>query len=290
LHCLHAADVLQRLGNARRLSLGIVIRGLVLLAGVGGRLSGTIVRTALLARLTLTGYGRGQRLFTAVELGLCSLHIGIEIPPAQCQQFGPHAALVLFQSLVLLGIARLALQYRQALRHLADQVIQAFQIVTRVPQSILGFPAPLLVTRYARGLFQNLTHVVRLRFDEPIDRTLFDDGVIAAPAQAGAQKQVDHITPPCSRAVDEIARPAFTRHLAAYGNFGKAGILTAELAVRVVETQFDGSAAHRLAGLRAIENDVLECRSAQLLGAGLTRHPAHGIDDIGLAATVGADD
>src|SRR5699024_11831227 len=64
-------------------------------------------------------------------------------------------------------------------------------------------------------------------------------------------------TPPCSRAVDEIARPAFTRHLAAYGNFGKAGILTAELAVRVVETQFDGSAAHRLAGLRAIENDVL---------------------------------
>src|SRR5699024_4937108 len=57
LHCLHAADVLQRLGNARRLSLGIVIRGLVLLAGVGGRLSGTIVRTALLARLTLTGYG-----------------------------------------------------------------------------------------------------------------------------------------------------------------------------------------------------------------------------------------
>ena len=45
-----------------------------------------------------------------------------------------------------------------------------------------------------------------------------------------------------------------------------------------------------LRGRRAVEDHVLHGVAAQVLGGGLAQHPAHGVDDVGLAAAVGADD
>ena len=39
-----------------------------------------------------------------------------------------------------------------------------------------------------------------------------------------------------------------------------------------------------------VENNILQSGTAQLLGAGFAGHPAYGVDDIGFAATVRAND
>ena len=46
----------------------------------------------------------------------------------------------------------------------------------------------------------------------------------------------------------------------------------------------------RLARVAALEDDVLHVLAAQALGALLAQHPGDRIDDVALAAAVGADD
>src|SRR5206468_12819910 len=58
----------------------------------------------------------------------------------------------------------------------------------------------------------------------------------------------------------------------------------------VVEEQLDRRATDRRALTRAVEDDVLHRLAAQCRCLGLSQDPAHGVDDVRLAAAVGADD
>ena len=77
--------------------------------------------------------------------------------------------------------------------------------------------------------------------------------------------------------------------LAPDGNLGVTGVLTADAAVCIVENEFTGGLAHRLAIDRAIEDDIRHGFAAQILGGTLAHHPAHGVNDIGFSAAVGPD-
>ena len=70
--------------------------------------------------------------------------------------------------------------------------------------------------------------------------------------------------------------------------FGEAGPDPADAAQGVVEHQFHRGPRGRLAVDRAREDDVLHRLAAQLRSLGLTQHPAHRVDDVRLAAAVGA--
>ena len=83
---------------------------------------------------------------------------------------------------------------------------------------------------------------------------------------------------------------AVARHHALQRHLRVAGVLAGQLAVGVVEHQLDRRRADRLARAGAVEDDVGHRIAAQVLGRDLAHHPAHGVDDVGLAAAVGADD
>ena len=66
--------------------------------------------------------------------------------------------------------------------------------------------------------------------------------------------------------------------------------LSADPSLAVVEAELDRRAADRLAIAGAVENHVLHRLAAQRRCFRLAQHPAHGVDDVRLAAAVGPDD
>ena len=90
--------------------------------------------------------------------------------------------------------------------------------------------------------------------------------------------------------VDVVRRIAVARQHALDRDLGVLAPLAADAAQAVVEVQLDRRAADRLALAGAVEDDVLHRLAAQRRGLRLAQHPAHGVDDVGLAAAVGADD
>jgi hypothetical protein len=74
------------------------------------------------------------------------------------------------------------------------------------------------------------------------------------------------------------------------GNLGVLRPLPGGAAERIVEHQLDAGARQRLAVARAIEDHVLHRIAAQGGSARFAQHPAHRVDDVGLAASVRADD
>jgi hypothetical protein len=125
-------------------------------------------------------------------------------------------------------------------------------------------------------------------FDHARDHALLDDG-IAARAEAGAEKQLRDVLAATAAAVDEVRRGAVARHRALERDLAVARIGAADLAVAVVEHQFDRRRADWLARTRAVEHHVAHRITAQVAGRQLAHDPAHRVDDVGLAAAVGTD-
>ena len=67
------------------------------------------------------------------------------------------------------------------------------------------------------------------------------------------------------------------------------GELTGDFALGVIEDQLDGCLTDRLATGCAIENDIGHRLAAQGLCRALAHHPSYSVDNVGLAAAVGAD-
>ena len=185
--------------------------------------------------------------------------------------------------------ACLPLQVADLLVHFLAQVIQAIQVLARVRHPVFGFAAPVLVARDARGFLNEGAHVVGARLDQARNHALLDDRV-AARTEAGAEEQVRDVLAPALRAVDVISGNAVARHDALQRDLGVSGIRARNLAVAVVEHQFDRAAADRLAAARAVEDHVGHGVAAQVLRGNLAHDPAHGVDDVRLAAAIRADD
>ena len=90
--------------------------------------------------------------------------------------------------------------------------------------------------------------------------------------------------------VDVVGRVAVAGQHALDGDLGVLAPLPADAPQAVVEVQLDRRPADRLALARAVEDDVLHRLAAQRRRLRFAEHPAHGVDHVGLAAAVRADD
>ncbi len=192
------------------------------------------------------------------------------------------------QGLVLLGLPRLAAQVLELLADLLAQVAQALQVLAGMADAGLGLLAALLVLGDAGGLFQVDAQVFRARLDDLADHALLDDRV-AARAQAGAEEQVGDVAAPALGAVEVVVAAAVAADQALDRDFVERGVLAGDGVVGVVEDQLDRGLRDRLAPGRAGEDHVGQRIAAQAAGRALAHHPAHRIDDVGLAAAVGPD-
>ncbi len=164
------------------------------------------------------------------------------------------------------------------------------QVFPRVLQPQLGFAPPLAVFRHARRLLEENPQLLGLGLDHPRDHALLDDRV-GARAQAGAEEDVGDVAPAHVDVVDVVGSriPVALEH-APDRDLGVARPLPGGLAEAVVEDELHARAVYRLALPRAVEQHVLHGLAAQVPRGGFAEHPAHGVDDVRLAAAVGADD
>ncbi|MNO83023.1 hypothetical protein D3C76_743130 [compost metagenome] len=168
------------------------------------------------------------------------------------------------------------------------QIGQALEVLKGATDAVFGFAAALLVLGNAGGFFDEVAQVFGPGLDQLGDHALFDDRV-AARAQARAEENIGNVPAPTFGAVEEIRVLAVAGDFAANGNLRIGGILADQGAVGVVEHQLDTRLADRLAAGRAIEDDIGHRFAAQVLGRAFAHHPAHRIDDVGLAAAIGPD-
>ncbi len=155
--------------------------------------------------------------------------------------------------------------------------------------AVFGLPASLLVFGDPGGLFEKHPQIFGARLDQAGYHALLDDRV-AARSQAGAEEEIGDIPAAAAHPVEIIERLAVPRDLAFYRDGVVLGVLTAGAAFGIVELQFDGSGAYRLAHAGTVEDDIRHRLAAQHLGGTLTHDPAHRIDYIRFAATIWTDD
>ncbi len=184
---------------------------------------------------------------------------------------------------------RLTRQGLQLPTELLAHIAEAGQIVAGLGNAGFGFPAPLAIARDPRGLLDQRAQLFRTRFDQAADHALLDDGV-AARAETRAEEQVGDIAPAAAGVVEEVLRLAVAAQHPAHHDLAIAPPRPVEPTGAVVEMQFDAGLGDGRAAARAVEDDIGHGVAAQMARGALPHHPAHGIDQVGLAATVGPDD
>jgi len=239
--------------------------------------------------IALLGDQRFETDFLGADDRLALADLIVQILPAQGRQLRLELALFGFVFLILLGGLGLTVQTFELTLKLFTQVGQTRQVFVGAADAVFGFAPTLLVLGDARRFFDKVAQVFRLGFDQLGDHPLLDDRV-AARAEAGAEEDVGDVATAALGAVEEIAVLAVAGDLAANGNLGVRRVFADQGAVGVVEHQFDARLAHRFAAGRAVEDDVGHRLATQVLRRTLAHHPAYGIDDVRLAATVRPDD
>ncbi len=224
----------------------------------------------------------------ALDVARVSLRFGIGFVAAQKPQQ------VLFERplgrklVIPAGDLRLLFEPLDLAPELLADVAGARQILARIGQAMLGLAPPLLVLGHPGRLLEEHAQLLGLRLDDPGDHALLDDGV-GPRAQPGAEEDVLHVAAPHVRAVDEVGRLTVVPQYPLHRDLGILGPLPCRPAEAVVEEELHACARHGLAQRRAVENDVLHRVAAQGGGARLSEHPAHGVDDVRLAAAVRPD-
>ena len=173
-------------------------------------------------------------------------------------------------------------------REFAGDVAHARAVVARVLEPQLGLAAALAVFRHARGLLEEHAQLLGARRDDARDHALLDDGV-GARAETRAEEDVGHVAAADVLVVQVIAGVAIAGEHALHADLAVLRPRPADAPEAVVEHQLDRRAPHGLAAGRPREDHVLHVLAAQLLRRRFAEHPAHRVDHVGLAATVGAD-
>jgi len=236
----------------------------------------------------LLGHQRLESDFLVADHLLAAADLLVQGLPAQGQQLGLELTLLGLVFLVLLRRLSLTVQAFELALQLLAQVGQARQVLLGAADTVLGLATALLVLGDAGGFLDEIAQLLGLGLDQLADHALLDDRVAARP-QTGAEEDIGDIAATALGAVEEIGVLPVTGDPAADGNLGEGGVFAHQRVVAVVEDQLDGGLGHRLARVGAVEDDVGHRLAAQVLRRTFAHHPAHGVDDVGLAATVGPD-
>jgi hypothetical protein len=217
----------------------------------------------------------GFRLSERFKNQSCCCCLRLEPGPAGFLNFCATSAC--FSSLIQVGI------------QLTQDVFHPCEVFARVGQAVFGFAAALFVFGNTRRLLRGTGAVLRAwTFDDAADGALADDGVGAWP-QAGAQEHVLHVAAAHGLVVDVVAAGAVTRQHTLDRDLGKLAPLAAGAVVGVVKYQLHAGIGWRPCGW-LVPLKITSCMDSPRNSDALAfaQHPAHGVHDVGLAATIWA--
>ena len=195
----------------------------------------------------------------------------------------------LAQTAVPRRLPRLALEPLELGFERAHHVVESLEVGIGGVEAKLGLVAPAVEPGDAGGLFQERAPLRRLGRDQRADRALAHQrGVARARGLVGEQEL--HVARPHLAAVDAKDRPGApldaARHLdlagvVVRGGRGARGVVQQHRRLGVVARRAGGAAA---------EDHVVHLAPADLPRRGLAHHPTQRLDQVRLAAAVGADD
>ena len=236
--------------------------------------------------ITLLGHQCFKTDFLGANNRFALAHLVIQCLPAQGRQLRLELALFTLVFLILLGGLGLAVQAFELALQLFAQVGQPGEVFVGAADTVFSLAAALLVFGDASRFFDKVAQVFGLGFDQLGDHALLDDRV-AARAQASAKEDIGDIATATLGAVEEVTVLAVAGDFTTDGNFRVGCVFADQGAVGIIEYQFDTGLAHRLAAGGAVEDDVGHRLAAQVFRRALAHHPAHGVDDVRLAAAIG---
>src|SRR5690606_31644584 len=111
----------------------------------------------------------------------------------------------------------------------------------------------------------------------------------ASATQARSQKNIVDIAPANLLIINEVTAGAVTGQYAANRDFGITAPLPSRPALGIVKYQLNGGARRGVSIARAIEDNVLHGFATQFGRPAFAQHPANSVDNIGFAATIGAN-
>ena len=226
------------------------------------------------------GHGQGRAVdFKDVERGA----------PADHEQGRLGAPDVVAEVAVAVRLTGLFLEVLELRLQGNHDVVEAFQVGFGAAQTQLGLVAAGMEAGDAGGLLQEGAPIDGLGGDDGADAALADQRRRARPGGRIGEQEVD-VAGPHLLAVDAVGGTASALDTAAdlkLFEFVESG---GRGAFRVVQAeQHLGDVARRTVG-GAAKDDVVHFAAAHLLGRRLAHNPAQTLDQVRLAATVGADD
>ena len=231
---------------------------------------------------------REQRSFVLAEHahGGLTLLDGLFAPLRKQQSLA--FELFFFQLAIARGNLGLAFQALHLRGQLGLDVVHTGEVFASIAEATFGLLAPLLVARDACGLFEEHAQLFRLGLDDARDHALLDHRIGAGP-EAGAKEHVENVATPHRLIVDVVAGADIALHHALHRQLGVLAPLPGSTAAGVVEHQLHAGACDGLALAATVEDDVVHRFAAQRGRLAFAQHPAHGVNHVGLAAAVGAD-
>ena len=170
--------------------------------------------------------------------------------------------------------------------HLAEQVLHAQQVRLGGVESAFGLLLALAELEDAGSLLDDRPPFLGAGVEHRIDLALADDDVLLA-SDAGVGQQFLDVEQTTRHTIDRVLGVAGAEQHPGDGDLVE---LDAQGAVGVVDRDADLGAPERGARCRAGEDHVVHLLAAHGLGRLRPEHPGNGVDDVGLARPVRADD
>ena len=180
----------------------------------------------------------------------------------------------------------LATERAELATDLAGEVVDAGEVGLHRVELAQRALLALAVLEDAGGLLDEAAALLGGRAEHGVELALADDDVHLAADPAVGEQLLD-VEQSARGAVDGVLGATVAEHRPGDRHLG---VVDRQRAVGVVDRQADLGAAQRRAPGGAGEDDVLHLAAAQALGALLPHDPGEGVDDVGLAGAVGADD
>jgi hypothetical protein len=208
--------------------------------------------------------------------------------PQQVEGEQPHLQLpkLRVQRLPSLRDPRLDLQRLQLVFQLAQDVLNAGEVLAGVLQLPAGLFAAMAVLFDSRRFFQQLAAFLAAGGEDGVDLVLPDDRVGIA-AHAGVQKQFVDVLQAAGRAVDEELALAGAIDPPGDGDLAE---LDRQRAVAVIDAEGDFRHAVGAALIGPGEDEVGGAFAAQMAGVLFAQHPEEGVGDVAFAGAVRPDD
>ena len=188
--------------------------------------------------------------------------------------------------LVAACFGRLALQGSDLALHFLDDVLNAHEVRLGVFELAEGLLFLRLELCDAGSLLEDRAAVFWAVAQNLIDLALLHDRVGAA-AHAGVHEELVDIAQAAGGFDNKILALTISIHTASDADFVPLG---AELLFALGEGHGDLGHSKRRATIRAAENDIRHLSAPQGFGRLLAEHPADGVEDIGFATSIRADD